>query len=131
MQYRLPDADYAVLDYIRQRNGTHIDHLNIMFGPDAETAVIHLEKYGLIQADFPNEKIYFATVLGQNYHPAKQKSKKQNNTDNLAENPPDCKKESEVFYKSAFFWTVFGVITEIILGIAGIAVNILSSMYFQ
>ena len=67
MNYRLPDEEYAVLDYIRNRKGTHIDHLNIMFGHAAEPAVKNLEKFGLINHDFPNEQIYFATVLGKEY----------------------------------------------------------------
>lgn len=67
MNYRLPDEEYAVLDYIRSQKGVHIDHLKIIFGSVAVTAVDHLYQYGLINPDFPNEDIWHPSLLGKAY----------------------------------------------------------------
>lgn len=120
MNYRLPDEEYAVLDYIRSRSGTHIDHLKITFGPVAVTAVDHLYQYGLIDPDFPNEDIYYASDLGKAYRHelpdvsvSKQEEDKQKNIDKK-------QNHKKIGFKTAFPYivgvsTILGTIIAFIM----------------
>lgn len=110
--FKISDEEYAVLDYIRSRKGTHIDHLNIVFKSSAEPAVKNLEKYALIAPDFPNKDIYHATMLGNNYqHEVNSESefgqicKETNSIENQANNHKNTKSGRiiQVVIKSAAF----------------------------
>lgn len=122
MNYRLPDEEYAVLDYIRTRNGTHIDHLKLVFGPVAVTAVDHLYQYGLIDPDFPNEDIYYASDLGKAYrHEEAEQSNVTNkeNSKDFCDNPANIKSKQKLL-KNPLFWAIASVISTIVIGIASI-----------
>lgn len=131
--FKITDEEYAVLEYIRSRKGTHIDHLNIVFKSSAEPAVKNLEKYALIAPDFPNKDIYHATELGKAYcHESIKISPSyiKQNSDNkqLNDYPANVNtEEKQRFYKSSLFWTIAGVIVAIV----GIGVNILLAAVFH
>lgn len=133
MNYRLPDEEYAVLSYIRSRGGTHIDHLKIVFGPAAVPAVDHLYQYGLIDPDFPNTDIYTASDLGHAYrheepYPLEVDEKKDtyDSTDDRTDVIPKQK-----FFKNPLFWTIFGTLSTIFIGLAGIIVAIVIANVFR
>ena len=122
MNYRLPDGEYAVLDYIRTRNGTHIDHLKLVFGPVALAAVDHLYQYGLIDPDFPNEDIWYASDLGKAYrHEEAEQSdiENENNNKDFSDDPANVKTKQKLL-KNPLFWAIAGVVSTIVIGIAGI-----------
>lgn len=117
MNYRLPDEEYAVLDYIRSRNGTHIDHLKITFGPVAVTAVDHLYQYGLIDPDFPNEDIWYASDLGKAYrHKEAEQSdiKLENNKKDHKADPEQVDKKSKKPSKKRINWSAVSAVGTIL-----------------
>lgn len=124
MNYRLPDEEYAVLDYIRSRNGTHIDHLKITFGPVAVTAVDHLYQYGLIDPDFPNEDIWYASDLGKAYrHEEAVRSdiEDEKNNKDFSDDPTYIEQQKkQPFYMSNLFWTIVSVGVAVLFGVLGI-----------
>lgn len=127
MNYRLPDEEYAVLDYIRTRNGTHIDHLKLVFGPVAVTAVDHLYQYGLIDPDFPNEYIYYASNLGKAYRheEAKQSDiENENNNKDFSDDPTYIEPQTKPpFYMSNLFWAIVSVGVAVLFGVLEIVLR--------
>jgi len=106
MTFKITDEEYAVLDYIRSRKGTHIDHLNIVFKSSAEPAVKNLEKYALIAPDFPNKDIYHATMLGKAYRHEKPAVSKNKNEDDKQKNINQKHSHKKIGFNTVFTYVV-------------------------
>ena len=124
MNYRLPDEEYAVLNYIRSQKGVHIDHLKIIFGSVAVTAVDHLYQYGLINPDFPNEDIWHPSLLGKAYRhekPEQSNIEDEKNGNDFSDDQTYIEPATRPpFYMSNLFWTIISVGVAVLFGILGI-----------
>ncbi|MGN0491056.1 hypothetical protein [Ruminococcus sp.] len=110
----LPSAEYLVLDFVSDND----DSVSVTFTPDSISVSAYLPY------DYQNTKAFVNNMIETTVFLFAENSNSAQSTKNCKNNDVN-QTNNKQWYRSTLFWTIFGAVTAVIIGIISIVLQII------